>query len=167
MNPVRIGVLSDTHLTAMPDMVDLASFLCAGPFADVDLILHAGDIVDADFLTLFDPLPIFAVRGNCDPADDALPVQRIVPIDRFRLGLIHGWGQASTIETTVHQQFHGAQVDAIIYGHSHQPVCHERNGVLFFNPGSATDRRQADFHTVGKLVVTDGGINGEILSLPW
>jgi uncharacterized protein len=32
-------------------------------------------------------------------------------------------------------------VDAVIYGHSHQPKIETKNGTLFFNPGSAGSRR--------------------------
>jgi predicted phosphodiesterase len=42
-------------------------------------------------------------------------------------------------------------VQAVIYGHSHQPKIETKNGTLFFNPGSAGPRR---FHlpiTVGRM----------------
>ena len=35
----------------------------------------------------------------------------------------------------------GVAVDAVIYGHSHQPKIETKNGTLFFNPGSAGSRR--------------------------
>ena len=36
----------------------------------------------------------------------------------------------------------GVAVDAVIYGHSHQPKIETKNGTLFFNPGSAGPRRR-------------------------
>ena len=47
---VRIGVLSDTHLPDTGDALIFLQELAARHFADVDLILHAGDIVAPDVL---------------------------------------------------------------------------------------------------------------------
>jgi uncharacterized protein len=54
---------------------------------------------------------------------------------------------------------------AVVYGHSHQPKIEEKNGVLYFNPGSAGPRR---FHlpvTVGRLVIAAGKVRGELADL--
>ena len=44
-----------------------------------------------------------------------------------------------------------AGVAAVIFGHSHQPSIEWRNGVLYFNPGSAGPRRFSLPVTVGKM----------------
>jgi Calcineurin-like phosphoesterase superfamily domain len=44
-------------------------------------------------------------------------------------------------------------VDAVIYGHSHQPKIETTNGTLFFNPGSAGPRRFRLPITVGRMTV--------------
>jgi uncharacterized protein len=51
---------------------------------------------------------------------------------------------------------------AVISGHSHVPKQETRNGVLYFNPGSAGPRRFRLPVTVGKLLVKDGVVTGEI-----
>jgi transposase len=56
-------------------------------------------------------------------------------------------------------------VDAVIYGHSHQPKIETKNGTLFFNPGSAGPRR---FHlpiTVGRMIAEHGKLRAEIVEL--
>ena len=58
-----------------------------------------------------------------------------------------------------------AGIAAVIYGHSHQPKSEEKNGVLYFNPGSAGPRRFTLPISVGKLVIDSGKISGEILEL--
>jgi predicted phosphodiesterase len=53
----------------------------------------------------------------------------------------------------------------VVYGHSHQPKIEEKNGVLYFNPGSAGPRR---FHlpvSVGKLRLASGNARGKLLTL--
>ncbi len=54
---------------------------------------------------------------------------------------------------------------AVISGHSHVPKQETRDGVLYFNPGSAGPRRFKLPVSVGKLIVEDGGVRGELLQL--
>ena len=58
-----------------------------------------------------------------------------------------------------------AGVDAVIFGHSHQPDIAWRDGVLFFNPGSAGPRRFRLPVTLGRIEVKDGELRPEIVSL--
>jgi predicted phosphodiesterase len=51
---------------------------------------------------------------------------------------------------------------AVISGHSHVPKQEMRNGVLYFNPGSAGPRRFRLPVSLGRLVVENGVIRGEI-----
>jgi hypothetical protein len=150
---VRIGVLSDTHLTLGDARLPALLAHCQQYFARTKLILHAGDVVDPQLLSLL-PQPVLAVRGNLDPSE--LPERRIVPVAGKRIGLIHGWGAKYDLEERVLRAFAGEQVDCIVFGHSHQPVCHVVNGILLFNPGSPTDRRNAPFHSLGLLTIGAG-----------
>ena len=158
---VRIGVLSDTHLTLGDARLSALLARCQQYFAGTELILHAGDVVDPQLLPLL-PQPVLAVRGNLDPAE--LPERRIVTLAGKRIGLIHGWGAKYDLEERILRVFAGKEVDCIVYGHSHQPACHVVNGILLFNPGSPTDRRNAPFHSLGILTIGNG-IEGEIIAL--
>jgi predicted phosphodiesterase len=51
---------------------------------------------------------------------------------------------------------------AVISGHSHVPKQEMRNGVLYFNPGSAGPKRFRLPVSLGRLVVENGVIRGEI-----
>jgi predicted phosphodiesterase len=53
----------------------------------------------------------------------------------------------------------------VVSGHSHVPKQETRAGVLYFNPGSAGPRRFKLPVTVGKLLVAEGSVQGEILTL--
>lgn len=160
----KIGVLSDTHIHDLRTGIDFLQEIRDRHFQDVSCILHAGDTVNPDILMAFDDVPVYRVRGNMDPSEKGLVHKRVVPVDRFRVGLIHGWGAPQGLEERVLQEFSGQQLDVLVYGHSHYPVCHRRDGVLFFNPGSPTDRRSAPFHSVGLLEIGDT-VRGRIINL--
>jgi predicted phosphodiesterase len=60
---------------------------------------------------------------------------------------------------------HAAGFAAVISGHSHQPKQEIKNGVLYFNPGSAGPRRFSLPVTIGKLEIADGRINSSIVRI--
>ncbi len=161
---VRIGVLSDTHL---PDSVDAHAFLdnlVENVLAPVDMILHAGDLVAPELLDAFADYPVHAVRGNMDPPIKGVPIKKVINVGGFTIGLIHGWGPPEGIEERAYAEFSSTSLDCLVYGHSHQPACHHDDGVLFFNPGSATDRRSMEYYSVGLLEI-DSDIRGTIIRL--
>lgn len=163
--PVRIGVLSDTHL---PDSVDAHDFLLTlieEVLSPIDLILHAGDLVAPELLAAFSAYPFHAVRGNMDPVTKDIPLKKVIHVGAFTIGMIHGWGPPGGLEDRVQAEFAGISLDCLVYGHSHRPVCHNYNGTLFFNPGSATDKRSMDYHSAGLLEVGDDEIRGTIIRL--
>jgi len=161
---VKIGVLSDTHLTDMSKGVSFLDHLRERFFKGVDMIFHAGDVVNPDVLMAFTGTTIHVVRGNMDPPVRGIPTRKVIEVEGFRIGLIHGWGAPDTLEEKILKEFQGQKLDAIVYGHSHAPVCRRKDGILFFNPGSPTDRRWAPYHSVGILEV-GSTIQGRILCL--
>ncbi len=58
-----------------------------------------------------------------------------------------------------------AGIQVVISGHSHVPKQDVRDGVLYFNPGSAGPRRFKLPVTVGRLIVGDGKVRGEIVPI--
>jgi putative phosphoesterase len=158
---VKIGVISDTHLTGYDTRL---KSLLDSYFRDVDFILHAGDLVDIRVLDSFEGKEVKAVCGNMDPLSvrTSLPDRLILEIERFRIGLMHGWGMPFNLEQKLLKEL--GHVDCLVYGHSHKPVNRMKNGTLFFNPGSAVDRRFTTSNTVGILEIGTR-IKGEIIEL--
>ena len=162
--PLRIGVLSDTHLPDSDDAQEFLLDLIETVLAPVDLILHAGDLVAPDLLSVFGNYQFHAVRGNMDPVITGVPLKKIINVGGFTIGMIHGWGSSGGLVKRAYAEFSSVSLDCLVYGHSHRPACYRHDGVLFFNPGSATDRRSMAYHSVGLLEIGDD-IQGTIIRL--
>ena len=158
---MKVGVISDTHLRQVNrDLEELV----AGPFKDVEMVLHAGDITELAVLQFLAGKEIQAVCGNMDsPAlRRQLPNQRTLHVGKFKIGLIHGWGGPQGIEERVRREF--SEVDCIIYGHTHVASQATRGGVLFFNPGAFGGGFASAKRSVGLLELGEM-ISGEIVYL--
>jgi putative phosphoesterase len=100
-----------------------------------------------------------------DPAAPDLPLRRVVEFAGVRIGLIHGWGPPAGLVLRLRREFADLSVDCLVFGHSHVPLCQQEDGLLLFNPGSATDRRGQPHCSIGLLEVEDGAIRGRIIML--
>lgn len=130
---IRIGVLSDTHLSGPTEQYRRQVQEC---FAAADIIFHAGDLTDLMVLDVFGDRVVHGVCGNmCSvAASQALPRMKTIQVGDFSFGLAHGAGFGHDIEARLWNEF--APVDCIVYGHTHRAVCHRSGPVLFVNPGS-------------------------------
>ena len=157
---MKIGVVSDTHSHNLPQQM-------LNDFKDVDLILHAGDICSTDVLEKFNKInEIKTVHGNMDGHElrKILPRRDIIQCGKFHIGLFHGEGPPHKLFTTVRDEFKDTEVDAIVFGHSHQPVNKIVNGILYFNPGSPNDNIFAPYQSYGILEINDK-IIGKIIKV--
>jgi putative phosphoesterase len=158
---MRIGVLSDTHLHRVSR--DLREIL-DHHLSQVDVLFHVGDYTSPVVLEFLSSKNFHGVHGNMDPMDirAVLPEKKIVEISGFRFGLIHGWGSSAGLEEKVLGQF--TDVDVIVYGHSHKPMNEVVQGVLLFNPGTASGYSSYGVHSIGILECGDT-VKGEIIDL--
>jgi uncharacterized protein len=151
--PSIVGVISDTHGLLRPQALDA--------LRGSQLIIHAGDIGAPRILKeLAQIAPVRAVRGNVDvqPWAEALPQTEVVEIGGAHLYVLHNLKQLDLNPRA-------AGFAAVISGHSHQPGQKVRQGVLYFNPGSAGARRFRLPISVGRIHFMDGKIRGEIITL--
>jgi hypothetical protein len=148
-----IGVISDTHGLLRPEAREA--------LRGSELILHAGDIGKPEVLRDLKRIaPVVAVRGNVDLESWAkgLPSVEVAQCDGKNFYILH-----RIADLDVKPKSGG--FSAVIFGHSHQPTIEWRNGVLFFNPGSAGPRRFALPVTIGKIELVDGELRPEIIQL--
>ncbi len=148
-----VGVISDTHGLLRPEAIEA--------LRGADLILHAGDIGDAEIVARLGNLaPTVAVRGNVDvePWARAFPVSRTVEVEGRKIHLLHA------IED-LHAGPRLRGVEAIVCGHSHHPSVESRSGVLYVNAGSAGPRRFRLPVSLAILTVSEEGIEARIVEL--
>ena len=151
----KIVIVSDTHIPnrgkKLPQpLVDA----CEG----ADFIIHAGDW---QILDVYHELSAYAetdgVAGNVDPWDivDRFGRKKIFTFGDLKIGVVHGDGFRKTTEQRALDSFEGENVDIIVFGHSHQPLMREMNGLTLFNPGSPTDKRREPQYSFGLLEISD------------
>ncbi len=161
---MRIGVISDTHIA---DRFGHIPEAVMNAFKHVDLIVHAGDSVNLEAieeLRLACP-KIIAVAGNMDSPEvvEKFPVKEVFEISGFKFGLMHGYGAPVNLIELLKDAFNTEKPDVIIFGHSHKAMNKFVNGVLFFNPGSATDSL-SEGASYG-LIEINGKINARIVKI--
>jgi len=148
-----VGVISDTHGLLRPQAIEA--------LAGSQLVIHAGDIGSPEILANLSRLArVEAVRGNVDTAAwvEPIPETAVVEVQGRILYVQHDLKKLDLDPRA-------AGFDAVISGHSHVPASEMRNGVLYFNPGSAGPRRFRLPVSVGKLWVSPSGIRSEIVLL--
>jgi uncharacterized protein len=128
----RVGVISDTHGLVHPGI--------AGLFADVDAIVHAGDVGGAHVLEALRALaPVTSVAGNNDN-DNGEEIVR-VRLGTLRVLLTHILPRPHAPAQRVVDSMRREPADLVVFGHSHLPHNEIVDGVRYFNPASAGPRR--------------------------
>ncbi|MFC1624295.1 metallophosphoesterase family protein [Candidatus Omnitrophota bacterium] len=162
---MKIGVLSDTHIpvkfSQLPPSLLKALEGCG-------LILHAGDLTDPSVLEPLKKISkVEAVYGNMDSKETVslLKDRRIFTVKGKRICLIHGYGRPDDLVGVLKEEFLKENPDIIVFGHSHMPMNEYIDGVLFFNPGSATDTIFAPYRSYGIIEIEGGKINATIHKL--
>jgi len=152
-NQIIVGVISDTHGLLRPEAV--------GALRGSDYIIHAGDVGDAEILKQLNAIaPLTAVRGNVDrePWARKLPETQVLEAGGMSIYILH-----SVADLDLKPE--AAGFAPVVSGHSHMPKQEVRNGVLYFNPGSAGPRRFKLPVSVGRLVIQGGKVRGEIIRI--
>jgi uncharacterized protein len=153
MPGLLIGVISDTHGLLRPEAVEA--------LRGSDHIIHAGDVGSPDIIKKLSAIaPLTAVRGNIDKGSLAreLPETQLLELGGTLIYMLHDLAQLDL-------KPEAAGFAAVISGHSHISKREMRNGVLYFNPGSAGPLRFKLPVTIGRLIVENGVVRSELVSL--
>jgi putative phosphoesterase len=148
-----LGVISDTHGLLRPEAVNA--------LRGVDHIVHAGDIGRKAIIDELSAIaPVTAIRGNVDRTPDVacFPATATVAVGGWRVHLVH-----AIEDLALDPKQEG--IDAVVYGHSHKPVAHSADGVLWLNPGSAGPRRFRRPVTLATVAVGASGLVPRIREL--
>ena len=89
---------------------------------------------------------VYAVRGNMDVGrwSNKLPLTRVVDVGETLLYVLHNLNNLDL--DPVSSGFH-----AVISGHLHRPIFEKQNGILYINPGSASQPRHEYSPTIALL----------------
>ena len=136
-----IGVVSDTHnnIKNIKKIIDLFNE------AQVELVIHTGDISKAETLKIFSALdcPLMGVFGNNDRLEEGLkevckennftfqepPLSLI--LDNKKIAVFH---EPELIDDYIkdHQN-----IDVILHGHTHRYKEEKIENTIYFNPGES------------------------------
>jgi uncharacterized protein len=138
--PTKIGLISDTHGLLREEALTA--------LGGSELIVHAGDVGEADILVRLRKLaPVVAVRGNVDTeawARRELPETAVAKAGDISIYILHDVHALDL--NPVAAGFH-----IVVSGHSHKYLRSEKDSVLYINPGSAGPRRFALPITLARL----------------
>jgi uncharacterized protein len=149
-----IGVISDTH--------GLLREQAVAALKGSDHIIHAGDVGAPEILDkLAEIAPVTAVRGNVDRASWArkIPETEVIVLGSVSIYILH-----KLQDLDLKPEAAGFRV--VVSGHTHMPRQDVKNGVLYFNPGSAGPRRFRLPVTLGRLIVQGSKVESNIVPLP-
>lgn len=158
---MRVLVVSDTHLG--PGTLDRLPSEVWKMADEADLVLHAGDLVHPRVLdALAERATVHAVLGNNDLGlDRALPERLELDLDGVSVAMVHDSRAAVGRRARLRRWFPSARV--VVFGHSHDPLVEDHDGLLLLNPGSPTQRRRQPVPTVAWLEVAGGDVQAEVV----
>jgi hypothetical protein len=161
---LKIGVISDTHIANKTEHIP---GIILDVFKQMDMVMHAGDMVDLRVINELKSVcpKVIAVAGNMDHEEvkNKYPLKEIVEVFGRKIGLMHGCGSALNLVELLKDAFKEDKPDIIVFGHSHKPMNEFIDGVLFFNPGSATDF-MAEYNSYGLIEINEE-INARIIKI--
>jgi hypothetical protein len=154
---MRIGVISDTHNLFDPRISQL--------FADVDHILHGGDIGQPGIiLALAQIAPVTAVSGNTDDPGFHYRPTEVVELAGHKFLVCHIVNPHSLADA-IKARLARERPDVVVFGHTHKPFCQTIGDTLFFNPGYAGKPRFGLERSAAILHCGEKNIRAEYLPL--
>lgn len=152
----KIGVISDTHDFLDPRVREL--------FADVDHILHAGDIGTVWITFQLEQIaPVTAVLGNTDMGLHFKETE-VIELAGKKF-LVHHIVNPQSLDEKLEKCIAKAKPDVVVFGHTHKTYDQPVNGIRYFNPGYAGRPKLGQTRSVAIFHCDDAGIKAEHIAL--
>ncbi len=148
-----IGVMSDTH--------GLVSGSAIKALKGTDLIIHAGDIDTPEALDTIKTVgPNVIVRGNMDYGNWAQDLRETetIQVGEVTLYVCHILTKLDLVPAS-------ADVNAVIFGHTHRPFAEKQDNIFFLNPGSAGQERHNHPLSVALLCIKGKALDAKFIHL--
>lgn len=163
---MRIGVISDTHI---PGKVSKIPAEVLNAFRGADMIIHAGDLIVLDVLAELKKIcpDVRVVSGNmdCIHVRNKFPEKELIKAGEVNIGVMHGFGPPDGLVGILEEAFKKDKPDLIIFGHSHSAFNEKKDNVIFFNPGSPTDKVFSSYNSYGIIEINGKNIDAKIIRL--
>ncbi|ERG96289.1 metallophosphoesterase family protein [Haloquadratum walsbyi] len=175
---MRIGCCSDTHDNLRLARRAVETFIAA----DVDMIIHCGDIVSPFTASIFDTeIPFHAIRGN---NDGEWAVESTIEDFENGSGTYHGESVHLSFETTENNSnseidiavYHGTsehlvdallecgQYDYVLRGHTHNQTVEMSDSSVHVNPGGLPISGADDAYHVA-IIDTDHTVSTDAVTV--
>lgn len=154
---MRIAVISDTHGDKN------AMNRALGLIGSVDVILHLGDH-GADLPASSDSVPeTYAIRGNSDTRKN-LPEELLLNFCGHTIFMCHGH-RYDVKQDLGRLYYRGLELgaDILLFGHTHQAICHRKEEVLILNPGSAARPHPGEHPSAAVIELEAGSCKARII----
>ncbi len=151
---MRLVAIADTHI---PDRCKEIPAAVLKEIKKADMIVHAGDFTSVEYFNYLRSIkPLKACRGNLDAPDlqSLLKEKEVFTIQNFRIGIMHGFGNAENVLLNIRRSFDDT-FDLVIFGHTHNGFNEKIGKTIFFNPGSPTDKIFATCNSYGIIDINE------------
>lgn len=160
-----VGLISDTHIPSKAKSIPKQVFTV---FANVDYIIHAGDLVELSVIDELEQIaPVLAVQGNMDAPEvsGVLPQLNSLKLFDKKIGVIHdpdtAFGMSKMRQLVKENGF-----DVLVYGHTHNSSITWEEKTLYINPGSPTNPSNfMSKPSIALLKITKDDVLPEIINI--
>ena len=167
-----IGLLSDTHV---PSRTPHIPEVIINDFKNrnIDYLFHLGDFdifkAYQELIDVFGQDKVIGIIGNMDDDHklrEILPETLEFELYGHKIFLTHGMGGPNIVIKRLNKRFDLTPYEIIIFGHVHRPYNEVwRDGKLYLNPGTPTDKRFTDINSYGYLRISKNKVEPEIIYL--
>jgi len=166
-----IGLIADTHVPSRTSKIPEA-IMNDFKERNVDYVFHLGDFTSIEaynqLIKRFRKEKVIGILGNMDVGEIRNILPESLELDLFghKLFLTHGMGGPNIVIKRLNKHFDLSKYDIIIFGHVHRPYNEIwRDGKLYLNPGTPTDKRFTDINSYGYLRISKDKVEPEIIEL--
>lgn len=152
-----VAVISDTH--RIKKYINVAKEY----IKSADVLIHLGDNTeDIEELTIGFKGKIYGVRGNCD-FTNKYPKENIIELQGKRIFITHGdlYGVKYGLNN-LYYRAKEVEADIVLFGHTHEQLILNEDGIIFMNPGSISLPRLRGRH-IGYIELENGNVKDVIL----
>ena len=167
-----IGLIADTHV---PSRAPNIPKVIIEDFKEknIDYLFHLGDFEKfkayQELTDVFGKDKVIGVIGNMDfdrKLKKILPETIEMELYGHKIFMTHGTGGPNIVIKRLNRNHDLKPYDIIIFGHVHRPYNEVwRDGKLYLNPGTPTDKKFTDINSYGYLRISKEKVEPEIVYL--